>query len=700
MNILKRIRTWLGDRSLTTKILVPLLLVLTTGIGLTILYQERAARQNAINQSIASAENTIAQYKALRSYYTEHVVAKAKQQSDLKVSYDHKRRQDAIPLPATMIHDLSEELSKDSSGLRLRLYSQYPFPHRKDRVLDDVAQEALRHLQARPDEPFVRVQGNPGQEVVCVAIADLMSSQACVTCHNSHPDSPKMDWRLGDVRGVLEVQTPITNELSQAAAASRNAALIATVCGVTTFTVIWLVIILTRRRLNRAVGVLEAVAAGDLNQRVGFTGRDEVGRLAGAVDHAVAKLREAEAVRQERQQEVERQQREKQQAEAARRQEMEQQQREKQQQSDELRSKVDSLLRVVNAAAAGDLTQEIPVQGEDAIGQVGRGLSRFFATLRQSIQGIAQNAVALAGASEELTATSSQMACNAEETSVQAKVVSTSSEQVCENVQTVAARVEAMDIGIRQVAGNANNAATIAKQAVEMTERTKEIINELINSSTEINKVVKLISAIAKQTNLLALNATIEAARAGEAGKGFSVVANEVKELAEETAKATEDIGRKVETIQGTTDGAVQAIQQISHVISQINDISSAIARAIEEHSVTSNEISHNVAEAAQGATEISQNITGVADAAQSTTQGACNTQQAAAELTRMAADLQALVGQFQYEQRAHSHGSPDECEAPFATRTYPTNQPGGEDHSQRETINGTASDEFKYTSA
>jgi methyl-accepting chemotaxis protein len=318
-------------------------------------------------------------------------------------------------------------------------------------------------------------------------------------------------------------------------------------------------------------------------------------------------------------------------------------------QGEELRAKVESILAVVNAASRGDLTNEVSVKGGDAIGQMGEGLAKFFANLRGNVSNMAQLAQALASASRQLTAVSQQMAANAEETATQANVASAAAEQVSTNVTTVATGAEEMGASIKEIAKNANEAAKVATSAVKVAERTNATVAKLGESSAEIGNVIKVITSIAQQTNLLALNATIEAARAGEAGKGFAVVANEVKELAKQTAKATEDISRKIEAIQGDTKGAVEAIAQIGKIINQINDIQNTIASAVEEQTATTAEISRNVGEAAQGSNEIAQNITGVAQAARSTTEGASNTKSSADELSRMAVDLQNLVAQFKY---------------------------------------------------
>jgi len=262
---------------------------------------------------------------------------------------------------------------------------------------------------------------------------------------------------------------------------------------------------------------------------------------------------------------------------------------------------------------------------------------------------VAQNTQTLASASEELTAISHEMSKNAEKNSGQSNVVSAAAEQVSTNIRMVAAASEELNASIKEIAKNAAEAARVAVHAVKSIETTNVTVSKLGDSSAEIGNVVKVITSIAQQTNLLALNATIEAARAGEAGKGFAVVANEVKELAKETAKATEDISLKIETIQGDTKAAVLAIAEISGIIKQINEFQGSIASAVEEQSATTNEIGRNVTEAAKGSANIAENITGVAQAARSTAMGAGESQKASTELSHLAAALQNLVAQFTY---------------------------------------------------
>jgi methyl-accepting chemotaxis protein len=300
--------------------------------------------------------------------------------------------------------------------------------------------------------------------------------------------------------------------------------------------------------------------------------------------------------------------------------------------------------------AAGDLTAEISSAYKGEFNRLKQSINTVSIQVRQAMQQIGRSTTALVASAEELNKVSQQMSSSADETAAQANVVSAASEQVSKNVQTVATGADEMGASIKEIAKNTAEATKVALAAVKTAETTNHTIEKLGQSSAEIGQVIKVITSIAQQTNLLALNATIEAARAGEAGKGFAVVANEVKELAKETAKATEDISRKIETIQGDTKGAVSAIAQISEVIHQISDIQNTIASAVEEQSATTNEISRNLAEAAKGGIDITKNITGVAEAARQTTAGAVDTQKSAQSLERMAAELQELVSQFKYD--------------------------------------------------
>jgi methyl-accepting chemotaxis protein len=305
---------------------------------------------------------------------------------------------------------------------------------------------------------------------------------------------------------------------------------------------------------------------------------------------------------------------------------------------------------VAERAARCDLSAvQIETGAADEVGRASSALGQALAVTRLTIQSVTQNAESLGAAARQLRDVSQQMSSNAEETYAQANVVSEASERVSRNVQTVASGAEQMGSSIREIAKNASDAARVATQAVRVAEDTNATVAKLGDSSAEIGKVVKLITTIAEQTNLLALNATIEAARAGEAGRGFAVVANEVKELARETARATDDISSRVDAIQRDTKGAVDSIRQISGIIKQINDIQSSIASAVEEQTATTGEIGRSMADAAKGSAEITRNIVSVAKTAQGTSAGATDTRRSAEGLAIMAAELQKLVSQYRF---------------------------------------------------
>jgi methyl-accepting chemotaxis protein len=302
---------------------------------------------------------------------------------------------------------------------------------------------------------------------------------------------------------------------------------------------------------------------------------------------------------------------------------------------------------VCDGLADGDLTRSTGLHSRDEPGRMGRALDAAMTRLRATMATIEGSATSLAGATEQMTGTAMQIAASAEQASAQAQAVSAAAEQVSRSVETVSAGSEEMGASIREISQNAAEAARVAAEAVTVTATTSATMGKLGESSAEIGNVIKTITSIAEQTNLLALNATIEAARAGDAGKGFAVVASEVKDLAQETARATEDISRRVEAIQADTGGAVAAIEEISQVIERISEFQTTIASAVEEQTATTAEMNRSVAEAAGGTGEIAQNITGVAEAARLTSQGVTETQQATAELARMSTELSSLVSTF-----------------------------------------------------
>ncbi|MCZ2846460.1 methyl-accepting chemotaxis protein [Modestobacter sp. VKM Ac-2978] len=308
---------------------------------------------------------------------------------------------------------------------------------------------------------------------------------------------------------------------------------------------------------------------------------------------------------------------------------------------------VQRVREVLDQVADGDLSVRAGATGGAEMGEVARSLDSTLDSLSGVLRLVNDSAGRLAVASQALNAGAAGMAQSARAATGQADVVVSSAGEVAASVDTVATGSQQMEAAIREISRNASEASRVAGQAVAVAENTTRTVGKLGDSSQEIATVVKLINGIAEQTNLLALNATIEAARAGEAGKGFAVVASEVKELAQETARATEDISQRVEAIQADTAGAVSAIGEISSVIGEINDYQATIAAAVEEQTATTNEMNRNVAEAAGSSRSIATAISGLAAGTQQTNEGVAEAQRSAADLARMSDELQDAVRRF-----------------------------------------------------
>ena len=459
------------------------------------------------------------------------------------------------------------------------------------------------------------------------------------------------------------------------------------------------------RPLVSVVTALRAIARGDRSTRVVHARRDEIGAIAIAVDQVIEALdagdedrrraeaeriaraeqdriaaeeralaeraaaereaelerqrQEAEQARQEREREQERAlaeeraraERERAEAERARQQEIAEAEaaraRETAAAAAETAARVEVIKNYLSVVARGDLTQELALSGEDNVGEMADAVRALVASLRASMSRIGENAASVATASEELSAVSAAMGRSTDDTAGLVDSVSETAGHVSGNVATVATAAEEMTASIAEIARSATHASAVASDAVDRAKAATTTVEALGSSSAEIGQVIKVITAIAEQTNLLALNATIEAARAGDAGKGFAVVANEVKELAGETAKATEEIGRLIDAIQRDSTGAATAISEVGEVINSIHQIQVTIAAAVEQQSSTTSEIARSVTEAANGTTGIANDSTAAASSAAAARSGAASTAEAAAALAGLATELDTLVRQF-----------------------------------------------------
>jgi methyl-accepting chemotaxis protein len=543
------VRTWFRN-SLAWRLILPVPLALVAVIALIWVAVPRLVTANAIDEAVIAGRQTAGQFKTIRTYYTENVVNKVVKGGSMKASFDHKTNDKAIPLPATLIHDLSGLLSE--KDITISLYSKFPFPNRKDRTLDAFQQQAWDFLSANPTATFSRNEERDGKQVVRVAVADLMVATACVDCHNTFAGSPKTDWKLGDVRGVLEVASVIDGQIASGAAMSKSILAGAGVIGLVLLAIILIATRSVTRPLKGITGGMKELASGNFDVVLPGLGRtDEIGEMAQAVE--TFKIKAQEKARHE----------------------------------PDAKAQADRHAAAQRTAEMRKLADAF----EAAVGEIVETVS---------------------SASTELEASATTLSKTAETTQTLSTTVAVASEEASANVQSVASATEEMTSSINEIGRQVQESSRIASEAVDQAQKTDNRITKLSQAANRIGDVTKLITTIAEQTNLLALNATIEAARAGEAGKGFAVVAQEVKALAAQTSKATSEISGQIAEMQSATQDSVGAIKEIGGTIGRISEIATSIASAVEEQGAATQEITRSVQQAAAGTTRVANNITDV----------------------------------------------------------------------------------------
>ncbi len=542
--------------SVAWRMLLPVPICIALAVALVWFMIPKVVADMAVHDAVVTNQEIVAQFKTIRGYYSDFVVAKVVKGGVFSASHEHKGKDNVVPLPATFLHDLSGLLA--DRGISMSLYSHYPFPGRQDRKLDDFQEAALKQLVDNPKDVYSREDMRNGKHVVRVAMADTMG-QSCINCHNADPESPKRDWKLGDVRGVIEVDSIIEPQLAHASTLSRYVVGAAVLIGLL---LLGLIFFLTRgvtRALGRMVGAMKELASGRFDAVLPGLGRkDEVGAIARAVE--LFKVKAIERARREAEEEEAKQRA----ADTARKTEM----------------------------------KRIADGFEHAVGSI---------------------VVAVSSASVELEAAAGTLAGNAETTEKMSAAVAQASEEASRNVESVSDGAQELEVSVTEVSRRAAESSQIAREAVRQAERTDARIAALSDAAARIGDVVKLITAIAEQTNLLALNATIEAARAGESGRGFAVVAAEVKTLATQTAKATDEIGTQIAEMQAATRDSVAAIKEIGATIGRISGIAVAIAAAVEEQSATTGEIARNLGNASDSTLRVATTISDVSRAATET---------------------------------------------------------------------------------
>ncbi|MEP2715037.1 methyl-accepting chemotaxis protein [Pseudophaeobacter sp.] len=539
----------MNRNSLLVKLALPIPLFLCLGLLVAGLTLPSSMRDNAISAASEGASLTAGRVKAIRSYYTKYVIGDVKASSDLSPGIDHQTDPSVIPLPATLVHEISDMLSEED--VALSLYSAYPFENRAERTLDPFMQEAWEALSKDPEARFERTEVIGGITFLRVAVGDQMSSEVCVACHNSHAGSPKTDWQLGDLRGVIEVRRNIDGILTDTQALSRNILLALGVAAAFLLTLCVSVARSVTRPIDRICNDIAAVSGGDLDTEVQAAGRkDEIGKIGKALVGLQKDLRQAREGEERR---------------AALQQE----------QHDVVQHLSSGLVRL----SKGDFSQPIEAEFSGSHEKLRQNFNQTIDTLSGTVSQVIEASDSIGNGAAEISQASDDLSHRTES---QAATL----EQTAAALDQLTASVKAAADGARSVEHTMDEAKEEARSSGEVVANAVSAMTAISESSSHIGQIITVIDDIAFQTNLLALNAGVEAARAGEAGRGFAVVASEVRALAGRSSEAAMEIkaliGTSAEQVGRGVDLVGKAGQALNSIVGRVNEISELVSDITE----------------------------------------------------------------------------------------------------------------------
>ena len=600
-----------NDMKLRLKFFIPIIIISLSIITGTYFFISHQIKENIINQSIVNATNTVKQYKTLRKYYATNVIAKVKKNSDgkLKINFDHKDKSDTIPLPATMIHDMGALIGKDKDGIKLKLYSDFPFPNRSIGTLDAFSSKAMKTFRSgQVNKPVTSIEIFEGKESVRVSIPDFMVAQGCVNCHNSRADSPKTDWKLGDVRGALEVIVPIESQLISAKELDKQIIAI--------FLLLLLLILITIYVLfgSMILNPLKNLQTGleeffkFLNkesktiQAIKINKYDEIGILSNIINHNIEKSKSIIEEEHVFLQKLNMISEEVSQGYLYKRLEH----KSNSINLEELRLTFNKMLENLQNNIAGSTNKVLDVLisfGElDFTNSVRNDNGKIALALNEVAKLITSMLIENKSIGLSLQNSSHILLSNVDTLNKNANITAVSLEETAASLEEMTGNIRGNTTNIAKMASFANELTSSATTGQKLATDTTVAMDEINKQVSAINDAIGVIDQIAFQTNILSLNAAVEAATAGEAGKGFAVVAQEVRNLAARSAEAAKEIKNLVENAntkanegKSIADSMIHGYEDLNHNISKTIELIVDVEKASKEQLVGVEQINDSV---------------------------------------------------------------------------------------------------------